>query len=457
VLKDVRVRVAFFTLLITIFVLFLRILAYFFSGSLAILADSFHSVTDIIAGILAVISLRVAIKEPDEEHPYGHGKAESLGCLGISLALIFVFIYILYEAFYRFLSASYEIEFDLLVASFLTLTIIIDFWRSRVLLKFSKKFSSQVLESDALHYKSDFYATLSILILSLLVYFSVIKENLIIYVDSFLAIFISFYFAIAGLKLAVNSINELMDKAPVEAIKAFEFSCKELGIKCKNTRARRVGNKIFIDSTIILPEKLSIEEAHNFANLIEEKTKNYLRNEKLDITIHMETEESEKISEITKRVEEIAKKTKGVMGIHDINIIKEKDQYHIRLHIEVSPTTTLKEAGLIGKKVEENIKSMIKETASVMAHIEPRRINSYDINNLVLSLINKNPQLKNNIKLLSVKTLNLENKVIVDIRCLVKKNLKVEESHSLITILEGMIKEELGSNCLITINYSSED
>jgi divalent metal cation (Fe/Co/Zn/Cd) transporter len=52
--------------------------------------------------------------------------------------------------------------------------------------------------------------------------------------------------------------------------------------------------------------------------------------------------------------------------------------------------------------------------------------------------------------------LNIENKVIVDIKCLVKGNLNVEEAHRLITILEGMIREELGSNCLITINYSSE-
>jgi divalent metal cation (Fe/Co/Zn/Cd) transporter len=278
----------------------------------------------------------------------------------------------------------------------------------------------------------------------------------VLYLDSILGIFISFYFAIAGLKLANKAINELMDRAPIEAIKYFEKSCEELGIKCKNTRARRVGNKVFIDSTIILPEKLSIEEAHDFANKIEEKIKYYLKDEKLDITIHMETEESEKRSEIMKRVGDIAKETKGVIGVHDISVIKEKDQYHVRLHVEVSPTVTLKEAGLIGKNIEEKIKSSIKEVASIVAHVEPRRVSSYDINMLVLNLINKDPRLKNNVKLLSVKTLNIENKVIVDIKCLIKGNLNVEEAHRLITILEGMIREELGSNCLITINYSCE-
>jgi cation diffusion facilitator family transporter len=456
VIEDIRIRVALFTLLITFTVLTLRIFAYFLSGSLAILADSFHSFTDIIAGILAVISLRVAIKEPDLEHPYGHGKAESLGTLGISLALVAIFVYILYEAFHRFFQIKYEIEFGELVAFFLVLTIMIDYWRSKVLLKYSKKFSSQILEADALHYKSDFYATLSILILSLVVYFSIIKGSIVLYLDSILGISISFYFAIAGLKLANRAINELMDRAPIEAIKFFERTCEEFGIRFKNTRARRVGNKVFIDSTIILPEKLSIEEAHDFANKIEEKIKYYLKDEKLDITIHMETEESEKRSEIMKRVGDIAKETKGVIGVHDISVIKEKDQYHIRLHVEVSPTVTLKEAGLIGKNIEEKIRTTIKEVESVIAHVEPRRVSSYDVNMLVLNLINKDPRLKNNVKLLSVKTLDIENKVIVDIKCLVKGNLNVEESHRLITILEGMIREELGSNCLITINYSSE-
>jgi cation diffusion facilitator family transporter len=456
VIEDIRIRVAFFTLLITFTVLTLRIFAYLLSGSLAILADSFHSFTDIIAGILAVISLRVAIKEPDLEHPYGHGKAESLGTLGISLALVAIFVYILYEAFNRFFQIKYEIEFSELVAFFLVLTIMIDYWRSKVLLKYSKKFSSQILEADALHYKSDFYATLSIFILSLAVYFSIIKGSIVLYLDSILGISISFYFAIAGLKLANRAINELMDRAPIEAIKYFEKSCEELGIKCKNTRARRVGNKVFLDSTIILPEKLSIEEAHDFANKIEEKIKYYLKDEKLDITIHMETEESEKRSEIMKRVGDIAKETKGVIDVHDISVIKEKDQYHVRLHVEVSPTVTLKEAGLIGKNIEGKIKSSIKEVASIVAHVEPRRVSSYDINMLVLNLIKKDSRLKNNVKLLSVKTLNIENKVIVDIKCLVKGNLNVEEAHRLITILEGMIREELGSNCLITINYSSE-
>jgi divalent metal cation (Fe/Co/Zn/Cd) transporter len=193
---------------------------------------------------------------------------------------------------------------------------------------------------------------LSILILSLAVYFSIIKGSIVLYLDSILGISISFYFAIAGLKLANRAINELMDRAPIEAIKYFEKSCGELGIKCKNTRARRVGNKVFLDSTIILPEKLSIEEAHDFANKIEEKIKYYLKDEKLDITIHMETEESEKRSEIMKRVGDIAKETKGVIGVHDISVIKEKDQYHVRLHVEVSPTVTLKEAGLIGKNID---------------------------------------------------------------------------------------------------------
>lgn len=452
---DPRLRLILVSLASTSTIFAVRIAAYLYSGSLAILADSIHSVSDIISGLLALVAMRVALRGPDAEHPYGHGKAESLGSLGVSLALVAMFIYILYEAIMRIYYGYYmHVDFTPLISALLLLSIAIDYWRSRALERGARRYGSILLASDALHYRSDLYATLSVLILSI-AGILIGSGPLILYLDIGVGIAISLYFALAAMKLARVAVDELMDRAPSHVVNVFRNVCRDLGLHVRSVRARRSGSRIFIDAVIEMPGEIDLEEAHRIVDSVERIVRDSVRRD-IDIVIHMEPREASRISEIAEKCGIIASKVAGVLGVHDIEVSKEGDGYHVRMHIEVSPSISLKEASGIASNVENAIKGSVDNISSVMIHIEPKRSDSDDLYRVILKAIQRDDVLRNNVRIKSMRALYAYGKLYIDITCILPGGLSVEEAHNIVSRLEQMIREEVGERASITIKYLTD-
>lgn len=452
---DPRLKLILLSLASTSTILVVRIAAYLYSGSLAILADSIHSVSDIISGLLALVAMRVALKGPDAEHPYGHGKAESLGSLGVSLALVAMFLYILYEAILRIYYDSYiHVDFTPLISALLLLSIAIDYWRSRALEKGAERYSSTLLASDALHYRSDLYATLSVLILSI-AGILIEKGPLILYLDLGVGLAISLYFSIAAIKLARVAIDELMDRAPSHVVGVFRDVCRDLELHVRSVRARRSGSRVFIDAVIEMPGEIDLEEAHRIVDSVERIVRDSVRRD-IDIVIHMEPREASRISEIAERCSSIASKVAGVLGVHDIEVREGGDGYHVRMHIEVSPSISLREASRIASSVENAIKGGVDNISSIMIHIEPKRGDSNDLHRVIIKAIQRDDVLKDNVRIKSIRALYIGGKLYIDITCILPGGLSVEEAHNIVSKLEQMVREEVGERASITIKYLTD-
>ncbi|MEM4970905.1 MAG: cation diffusion facilitator family transporter [Sulfolobales archaeon] len=452
---DPRVTLILISLSSSLAILVLRISAYLYSGSLAILADSIHSFSDIAAGVIALIALKVALKEPDSEHPYGHGKAESLGSLGISVALIAVLVYISYEAMLRALwGYGVEVEFTPMISIMIGSTIAIDLWRSRALSRGAKKYGSIILASDALHYRSDLYATSSVLILSILGI--VLGRNpLLSILDLVIAIIIASYFAFAAVRLAKTAIDDLMDRAPGDVIELFKTVCNDLGVGVKSVRARRSGPRIFIDAVIEAPGDMELSEAHRLADELEERVRMGSRHS-VDMVIHIEPADGSRSEEIARSSSEIASKVAGVLGVHDVEVYGDEKGYHVRMHVEVSPSISLEEASRIAVDVEKAVKEHRGDIASVLVHIEPRRSGIRDIHRIVYKILEKEQMLRENIRLRGVRALYIRGGMVIDIICTMPRNLDVSKAHEIVSKLESMIKEELGKNVSVNIRYSAD-
>jgi cation diffusion facilitator family transporter len=450
---DPRVSLILISITSSLAVLLLRILAYIYSGSLAIFADSFHSISDITAGFIALIAMKVALKRPDPEHPYGHGKAESLGSLGISSALIAVLIYISYEALLRVLwGVGREVEFTLLISFLVGFTIIIDFWRSRALSRGAQKYGSSILASDALHYRSDLYATLSVLILSIIGI--VIEDRLLLStLDLAIALAISSYFALAAIRVAKIAIDDLMDRAPESVIDLFRRSCIDLGLSVKSVRARRSGSKIFLDAIIEIPGDMELAEAHRIVDMLEETIRRSYKQD-MDMVIHMEPREGSRTEEIARTSSEVASRIAGVLGVHDVEVYSDEKGYHVRMHIEVSPSISLEEASRIATDVEKAVKNHREDIVSVLVHIEPKRGDIRDIHKVVYKILEREYILRNNIRLHGIKALYIRGNLVIDVICTMPSNLSIDKAHEIVSKLEAMIKEELGKNASVTIRYS---
>src|ERR1700740_47969 len=122
------------------------------TGSLGVLSEALHSGLDLIAAIVTFLSVRVSDRPADERHPYGHGKFENFSAFVETGLLLLTALYIIYEAFSRLFFRSVHIEPSITAIVILLCALGIDLTRARALLHVARKFSSEALEADALHF-----------------------------------------------------------------------------------------------------------------------------------------------------------------------------------------------------------------------------------------------------------------------------------------------------------------
>ena len=129
------------------------------TGSLGILAEAAHSALDLVAAVITFFAVRISDRPADDSHPYGHGKVENLSALVETALLLLTCAWIVYEAVRRLFFADIAINPSLWAFLVIGLSIVIDFSRSRALSRVAKKYGSQALEADALHFSTDIWSS----------------------------------------------------------------------------------------------------------------------------------------------------------------------------------------------------------------------------------------------------------------------------------------------------------
>jgi len=332
-LKNSPIRVALISLSITIAIVVVRIIAFLISNSLVILADTLHSLFDILAGIIAIYAIKTASKPPDKEHTYGHLKAENLGSLYEATLILVVCIFIIYESLSRLMEPSKNlVTYDYILIFILLFTLFADLWRGSALRKASKKYSSLVLEGDSLHYFSDASVTFSAIIVISIGVLLFSGQSLTI-LDSTAGLFIASYFAYSGARLAKRSIDDLLDRAPPGVIEKVQSVIKEVNCIPMQVRARRAGNKVFIDCVVCTPSNISHVQAHELTEVIEKKIRTKLNYKEIDLVLHMEPMLQTREEAVRKDVQKII----NDLGIsaHNLMVEENEGKFDIRMHAEI--------------------------------------------------------------------------------------------------------------------------
>src|SRR5215213_1194130 len=131
-----------------------------FTGSLAILSEAAHSLLDFVATVMTYFAVRISGKPADEEHHYGHGKVESVTALAETALLFGLAGVVIWEAAKRLMSADPpQVEATRWAFAVMLLSIVVDFFRARVLYRTAQQTSSEALEADALHFSSDMWSS----------------------------------------------------------------------------------------------------------------------------------------------------------------------------------------------------------------------------------------------------------------------------------------------------------
>jgi cation diffusion facilitator family transporter len=142
-----------------IFLTGLKLVIGLLTGSLGILAEAAHSGLDLAAAVITMFAVQVSDRPADRTHQYGHGKIENLSALIETMLLLVTCFWIVYEALHRLFFESVEINPSWWAFLTMAISIIVDFSRSRALARTARKYHSQALEADALHFSTDIWSS----------------------------------------------------------------------------------------------------------------------------------------------------------------------------------------------------------------------------------------------------------------------------------------------------------
>jgi len=260
------------------------------TGSLGILAEAAHSGLDLVAAFLTWMAVRISGKPPDRDHRYGHGKVENLSALAETALLLITCGWIIREALHRLLFHKVEVEVTVWSFAVMATSIVIDYSRSRMLARTAKKYNSQALEADALHFSTDIWSS-SVVILGLI---SVKLSEWVAgwgglrYADAVAAIVVAVIVAQVSIKLGIRTSAALLDTAPAGLEETISSAVSALpGVSnCHNVRLRYSGPQLFVDIHILVDGNQSLREAHALTEEIESAIQKLVPD--ADVTVHPE-------------------------------------------------------------------------------------------------------------------------------------------------------------------------
>jgi cation diffusion facilitator family transporter len=348
------------------------------TGSLGILAEAAHSALDLVAAIITFFAVRVSDRPADETHPYGHGKVENLSALAETFLLLLTCAWIIYEAIDRLFFSFKEVDPSLWAFLTMGISIVIDFSRSRVLARAAKKYQSQALEADALHFSTDIWSSMVVIVGLALVWYGEITGQKAIFVraDALAAMVVAMIVIYVSVQLGRRTIDALLDRAPSGmAEKISKAVSKVQDVRGVNqVRVRSVGNQDFVDLRVSVPSHLSFEESHAVTDNVQDAVRSVSPH--ADVVVHtVPTSEQQGILE---RIQMIA--ARGHFSIHNITTHWTGRGMWIDLDLEVDPGLTLERAHTVATELESRLRAEFGEgntsgtdqVADINVHIEPR-------------------------------------------------------------------------------------
>lgn len=256
--ENLRIQKWVVTVAVLLFII--KMVAFWVTQSVAILTDALESTVNVIAGFIGLYSLYIASKPRDENHPYGHGKAEFLSAAVEGTLIIVAGLVIIYESVLHFIYPKELQQLDrgiILVA----LTAVVNFIVGFISIRNGKKNNSLALVASGKHLQSDTYSTLGI-ILGLVL----IKLTGLTWLDSVTAIVFAFIIMYTGYQILRHSLAGIMDEADKELLQdmlaVLNANRRTNWIDLHNLRVIKYGGQYHIDCHLTVPWYLNVIEAH---------------------------------------------------------------------------------------------------------------------------------------------------------------------------------------------------
>ncbi|MCC8941208.1 cation diffusion facilitator family transporter [Bradyrhizobium sp. Arg68] len=331
-------------------------------GSLALISEALHSTIDLVATIITWAVVRVSDQPADAEHHYGHGKFESVSALFI-IALLYVLAGgILVQAYSHLREGSPPPSISAVPFVVLVLDIAVNLWRARALHRAARDTKSQALAADALHFASDVMGSAAVIVGLVLAAFGFWWG------DAAAAIAVAVMIALLGLRMARETVETLLDRAPEGAQEKATAAIKAVSgvVGVDRLRVRMVGATHFIDAIVTVPRTYPIDRVEEIKRRAQQAVSKALGDADLTFTAVPVARDNESVRE---RIMVIARNSG--LAIHHVTVHDLGGKLTVSIDLEVDGEMELEAAHAIAHDLERAIREDFGEDVEVDTHIEP--------------------------------------------------------------------------------------
>jgi cation diffusion facilitator family transporter len=339
------------------------------TGSLGMLSEAAHSGLDLVASVITFFSVRIAERPADADHPYGHGRVENLSAVLQGLLLLATAGWIVYESVVRIFVRTVPVESSVWTFVVMGASIVIDLWRSRMLLAAARKYHSAALEADALNFRADMYSS-GVVIVGLTLTFLGERAGGITWLekaDAVAALVVALMIVRMSGRLARQALDVLLDRAPSVLADAMTRAVATVPgvVRADAVRLRESGHRLFADVVVTAPRTASLAEAHDLTERIEAAVR----------AVEPRTETLVHVEPIPTEAETAAERIRAValrvgMRTHHEQVYRVDGHLEASLHVEVAPQLPLREAHALAGRLAEALREDNPSLAHVDTHIE---------------------------------------------------------------------------------------
>lgn len=453
--------VALSSVLAAVFLTGMKIAVGITTGSLGILAEAAHSALDLVAALITFLAVRVSGKPADREHTYGHGKIENLSALFEVLLLLLTAGWIIYESIERLFFRTVHVDANIWAFLVMLISIIIDYTRSRALMRVARKYQSQALEADALHFSTDIWSSAVVIGgLFLILLSDRLAVGWLRHADAVAAIIVAAIVIYVSTELGKKTLEGLLDAVPThlrdEIIRAVQLPGV---IEVKQVRARQSGPEAFVDFTLTLARDLPLEQAHAVADQAEDAVRKILPD--ADVVVHIDPVKT-RDEGIVQTVRLLA--AKSGHAAHDIVVIASPGKTTLELHLEVNQSLQVVQAHTQASELEAIIRQALPKIDEIITHLEPAG-EEHPVQTAlqaeeesITAVINNLPELiESNCKPHSIEARRIGGELFVSFHCTLAADMAITNAHLLTEKIEKALRQKIANLGRVLIHIEPEN
>ncbi len=343
----------------------IKIVMGMLSGSISIIADAVHTVSDIVTSAIVIWGFKVSKQPADKEHPFGHGRMEKIVTLILAILLCVAGLEIFKSAFVRFLEPQI-IKANFFMVGVLIICMLVKEWLGRFSFHLAKKINSLALYADAWHHRSDAISTLFVIIAIIGSMFKMFK------LDAFFGGAVAIYIIYTGGKLIRDSVFHLLGKAVDQQLqsKIEEIAKSVDGVEgVHDIIAHDYGMHHAISLHVEVSSSLDSVRAHQIATTVETRIAQRIKSSPI-VHIDLERKKRQKLSADIKILKTIVKKYPQIINYHGAQISSNESGDFLTLHIVISKMMQVAESHKLEHRLQQSLKTHFRDH-KISVHIEP--------------------------------------------------------------------------------------